>query len=434
MERKITKSMLAWKNGDKNATRQPLLIYGARQVGKTYIMQEFGHDYYKNTVYINFERMPHLAVYFENDISPNVIIPKLETVLNVKIIPEDTLVIFDEIQACERALTSLKYFAEEAPEYHVAAGGSLLGVAVNRDKYSFPVGKVKMLTLYPFDFEEFLWAIDKKHYAVDIRDCFAQNRSMPDIHHEELLSIYRQYLVVGGMPAVIKEYISSNSLTNVSSVQDNILNSYLADMGKYATKSESMKIESSYNSMPFQLAKENKKFQYKLIRKGATANLFGESIQWLISAGVVIKCDKIEHGKTPLEIFRDISAFKLYMSDIGLYIAKSGMFNLEVLNGNYDSTFKGALAESYVAQNLIANGHKVYYWESNATAEVDFVIQSAKGKVVPVEVKSGGNVKAKSLGVFMSRYENEQGIRISAKNFGLENNIKSVPLYAVFCI
>ena len=436
MKRKIINELLAWKNNvdAKQGNRLPLLIYGARQVGKTHSMVEFGETYYNNQVYINFERMQNIASYFESDIAPKVIIPILEAATRTKIIPGETLIIFDEIQACERALTSLKYFAEEAPEYHVIAAGSLLGVALNRGKYSFPVGKVKILTMFPMDMEEYLWALGEENLPKKIEECYIDNQPMPKVLHEEMLKKYVNYLITGGMPAVVKDYSETLSMSQTTGLQEDVLNSYVADMTKYTTSGENMRIRGCYDSMPVQLAKENKKFQYKLVRKGATANLFGESIEWLISAGIVLRCNKIESGLSPLEAQKDLSSFKLYMSDVGLYRTKAKLSPEEIILGNYDSNFKGTMAENYVAQSLTANKHAIYYWESNSQAEVDFVIQDEKGNVIPIEVKYNTNVRAKSLGVFMNRYKSPYAIRISAKNFGFENSIKSVPLYAAYQI
>lgn len=436
MKRKIMSALLSWKKGERysKTTRLPLLIYGSRQVGKTHTMLEFGEAHYKNLVYINFERMQRIAAYFDSDISPKAIVPVLEGVTGKEIIPEETLIIFDEIQSCERALTSLKYFAEEAPEYHVIAAGSLLGVALNRGTYSFPVGKVQILTMHPMDMEEFLWALGEEQLSRDISACYMENKAMPAILHEELLNRYTHYLITGGMPAVVNDYVVNNSISCSTQLQEDILNSYVADMTKYTTSGENMRIRGSYDSMPAQLSKENKKFQYKLIRKGATANLFGESIEWLIAAGIVLKCNKVNNGISPLEAQKDLSAFKLYMSDVGLYRAKARLLPEEILTGKYDAAFKGAMAENYVAQSLVAGNHFIYYWESNSQAEVDFVIQDNEGNVIPLEVKYDGNVRSRSLSVFMKRYQSPYAIRVSAKNFGFENRIKSVPLYAVQCI
>lgn len=431
MQRKIMEKLMQWKKNTNN--RLPLLVYGARQVGKTYVIQEFANEYYKNSVYVNFERMENIARKFNSDISPNNIVSFLESSLKVKIIPGETLIIFDEIQACERALTSLKYFAEEAPEYHLIAAGSLLGVAINREKYSFPVGKVQMVTLYPIDFEEFLWALDKKWLVDEIKQCYNNNSPMDEIWHQDLLELYRHYLAIGGMPHAVNEYLTSKSLLNITNIQTGILNSYLADMSKYASVGESIKIRGAYDSLPAQLAKENKKFQYKLIRKGATANLFESSLDWLLTAGIVLKCRKINHGKMPLIAFADLSSFKIYMSDVGLLTSKAKISHENIILSQNINDFKGALTENYVAQALTCNGYEIYYWESNSMAEVDFVIQK-DGEIIPIEVKADTNTRSKSLNVFTGKYKPSYSIRISGKNFGFENNIKSIPLYATFLI
>lgn len=431
MKRKITKKLLTWKK--KGMSRLPLLIYGARQVGKTYSIQDFAMNNYKNYVYVNFEQMAIVSSFFEGDLSPKRIISLLEGHLNVKILPEQTLIIFDEIQACERALTSLKYFAEEAPEYPIISAGSLLGVAVNRGSHSFPVGKVEMLTMYPLDFEEFLEALNKGFYIKEIKDKFLNNEPMPIAMHNELIELFRKYLCVGGMPAVINDYLRTNDLNSVAEIQNYIINSYIADMAKYTQNNETIKVRSTYDSIPAQLYKENKKFQYKVIKKGASTNLFGTSIEWLVEAGIVIKCKKVEQGNNPLNVFVDLSAFKIYMSDVGLLISKANFEYAKVLTYEINSVFKGGLVENYVAQTLLANNHTIFYWESNSRAEVDFVIE-IKGNVIPIEVKANLSNKAKSLKVFQEKYHPKYMIRLSAKNFGYVNNIKSVPLYAAFCI
>jgi predicted AAA+ superfamily ATPase len=256
MRRKIFDTLVSWKEKPK---RMPLLLNGARQVGKTYILKEFGRLHYKNTVHINLETNLLINSYFENNITPQRIIEFLETTVNDRIIPGETLLILDEIQSCERALLSLKTFCEEAPQYHIAAAGSLLGVAVNRERYSFPVGKVNELSLYPLDFEEYLWALNKKMLATAIREHFFENAAMPEALHEDALDIYRKYLVTGGMPAVVDEYVNSRSLVNLAEIQSQIVNEYIADMSKYATPAGSVKIRACYNSMPAQLTRENKK-------------------------------------------------------------------------------------------------------------------------------------------------------------------------------
>jgi len=432
MKRILEKELIQWKEMTSN--RMPLVLYGARQVGKTYLLQEFGREYFKNTVYVNFERMPIVAEYFDGDLSPDRIIRLLEEYFQSKIIPDETLVIFDEIQACERALTSLKYFCEEAPEYHIAAAGSLLGVAVHREKYSFPVGKIIMKTLYPFRFDEFLMACGQGRFVSIIEEHFHTLKEVPESTHKELKLLFQRYLFVGGMPAAIKKYMEEQSLINVPEMQLMIVDSYTADMAKYSTESESTKIRGAYLSLPAQLAKDNKKFQYKLIRKGATAGLFGDSIAWLTMAGVAIECNRVTRGEMPVSVFRDISSFKLYMSDIGLLSARTGIMPDMMIRDTLSDVYKGALAENYVAQTLLANGYELFYWTSDSpTAEVDFVIQK-KGQVIPIEVKFDTNVHAKSLNHYRNMYHPEVALRITGRNFGQGEGVISIPLYAAFCI
>ena len=328
----------------------------------------------------------------------------------------------------------MKYFCEEAPEYHIAAAGSLLGVAINRENYSFPVGKVIMKTLYPLGFDEFLEAMGQKHYVSMIREHFEKMDEMPQTAHQELLYWYQRYLFIGGMPAAVNQYLERESLINVPEVQSLILNAYTADMAKYASESESTKIRNSFLSMPAQLAKENKKFQYKLIRKGATAGLFGDSIAWLTFSGVVLSCSRVTRAELPLIAFRDVSSFKLYLSDVGLLSAFTGIMPENIIKNQLSTLYRGALTENYVAQALKANGYDLYYWTNDSpAAEVDFVIQK-EGKVIPIEVKSGENVKAKSLKHFQKLYNPETIYRLSEKNFGNDGQLHSIPLYAAFCI
>lgn len=433
MKRRITEKLYAWKN-EPTGRRMPLLLYGARQVGKTHILREFGRSRYKNVAYVNLETNLTVSSYFSENIEPERIVRFLETEARERIVPEETLIILDEVQSCERALTSLKYFNEKAPAYHIACAGSLLGVAINRERYSFPVGNVDSLTLFPLDFEEFLWALGEEQLCGHIKASFADNVALPFALHEKALDCYRLYLVTGGMPRAVLEYAQSGSLIPVPDVQNKILNDYIADMAKYASNAESVKIRAAYNSIPAQLAKENKKFQYKLAQKGGTATIFGSSIDWLQFAGVVLKCNLIEQGLMPISVYSDLSSFKLYMGDVGLLTMKSGIAQQTVLAaGEINNSFLGAISENYVAQALAANHHALYYWRSEGIAELDFVIQKGED-IIPIEVKTGRRTRSRSLNLFTEKYKPPYSLRISSKNFGLENGIKSVPLYAVFCI
>ncbi|GHV88390.1 ATPase [Spirochaetia bacterium] len=431
MERRLFAALGAWKG---KRGRQPLIVEGARQVGKTWLINEFGRREFQNVIYIDFEKNRRVASFFEEDITPEKIVRYLEGEFGTKVIPGKTLLFFDEIQSCERALTSLKYFCDEAPDIPVIAAGSLLGVALNREQYSFPVGKVETMRLLPLDFEEFLWAL-KKHWLCDeIRISYTQDKKMPLALHNELLELYKLFLITGGMPKVVSVYAEEERLVNVAVIQNEIMNNYIADMAKYASPQDSVKIRACYNSIPNQLAKDNKKFQYKVVKSGGSAAIFGASIEWLNFAGVVLKCDKVYTPRLPLAVYTDPASFKLYMADVGMLTMKSALPQGMILsNLEVDNTFLGALAENHAAASLTALGHPLYYWQSDSTAEVDFVIQKEE-QIIPVEVKAGTRVKSRSLSVFGEKYTYDYAVRISAKNFGFENRIKSVPLYAVFCM
>ncbi len=430
MKRKIEQDLILWKN---TKDRKPLILNGARQVGKTYTLREFGEKNYKNVVYVNLETNLSVADYFGTDISPERIIRYLETFAGEAIVPEETLIIFDEIQSCERALTSLKYFCEEVPEYHVAAAGSLLGVAINREKYSFPVGKVDTITLYPLTFDEFLTAVGEERLCEEIREHYRTLQPMPEAIHNKATDLYRYYLITGGMPAAVNEFISTKKLIGVADIQNKILNDYLADMAKYADNSDSVKIRACYNSIPAQLAKENKKFQYKVVQRGGFSIMFGASIDWLNFAGIVLKCQRIEQAVEPVSVYADLSSFKLYMGDVGLLVMKSGISQQTVLSGE-PNLFMGAVCENYVAQSLTALGYTIYYWTSEHTAELDFIIQKDQD-IIGIEVKKATHVKSRSLFEFIKKYAPAYSIRLSEKNFGTaDNNVRIVPLYAAFCI
>ena len=430
MKREILNDLIKWKNSEN---RKPLIIHGARQVGKTYIIKEFGKEYYDNLIYVNFETNKEISSQIEDSIDAKYIINKLELFYGEKIIPGKTLIFFDEIQANERALTSLKYFYENAKEYHIIAAGSLLGIAINRKEYSFPVGKVQMINMYPLSFKEFLTAIGRESLIEEIQNHFNNNERVDKDIHELCLKLYRTYLIVGGMPEVVQIYLDEQKTISAIDVQSQILESYERDMTKYADNSLSNRIISAFDSIPVQLAKENQKFQYKVISKGGTSSIFGEAILWLKNSGIVNQVYKT-NPEIPLEMHKDLSAFKLYMSDVGLFVNKA-RYPLYQIDLSTQPTMisMGPLTEHYVANELRIKGYETYYWESEGKAKLDFMIQKGM-QVVPIEVKTSIHTKARSLDVFMKKYNSKFAIRISEKNFGYENNIKSVPLYAVFCI
>ena len=430
MKRKIEKKLIEWKN---RKNHKPLIIDGARQIGKTYIAFSFGKENYKNTVYFNFENSRDLNRIFEKDLNPERIIRELSVFSGSTILEKETLIIFDEIQASEKALTSLKYFYEEKPNYDIVCAGSLLGVALNRESYSFPVGKVELLRMYPMDFEEFLWALNEEELSKMIREHFNNNEVFS--LHDKAMEYYKKYLVIGGMPRVVLDYIETENFDFVYSSQKTLNDSYIADMAKYATPYETVKIMNAFNSIPAQLAKENKKFQYKVIKSGARANEYEVPIEWLVSSGVINKCIKVTEGKLPLKAYSEPSSFKIYLADTGLLCSKFEISANIILYGNDNfAEFRGALTENYVCSALAMNNYTSYYFEKNQTLEIDFIIQDKEGNIIPVEVKSAEHVRATSLNNYIKRYSPKYSIRVSGKNFGFEKGIKSVPLYAVFCI
>ena len=431
MERNITQYLVQWKD---SPYRKPLILQGARQVGKTYSILAFGREHYANVAYFNFETDPGIKKTFDESIEPSYLIPLLSRISGQTIIKEKTLIVFDEVQLCERALTSLKYFCEAAPEYHIIVAGSLLGVAVNRKAFSFPVGKVDIKTLHPMDMKEFLLAFGEQELVAKMEECFRINAPMPAALHDAALSYYRQYLVVGGMPECVEKYIATKDLILLRHTQALILESYLNDMSKYNKENEIKKTRLVYDNITVQLSKKNTRFQYKLIKSGARAAEFENAMEWLALSGIVTRIHQVEHPAKPLENYRDIDAFKIYVSDVGLLCAKKDVVAEDVLypSGELDD-FKGGLAENYVCGQLIASGYPCYYWMSDRGAEVDFVIQR-EGKVIPIEVKSAENTKAKSLSVYIGSYKPAYAVKLSTKNFGFEDGKKTVPLYAAFCL
>ena len=431
MQRKIMSYLESWK---KSPHRKPLILQGARQVGKTYSVLEFGRLYYENVAYFNFETNPKLNETFEENISPAYLIPILSHIAGQTIVREKTLIVFDEVQLCERALTSLKYFYENEPDYHIIVAGSLLGVAVNRARFSFPVGKVDMKTLYPMDMEEFMLALGEEELVKQIRECFQTDTPLPSALHDAAIQLYRQYLVVGGMPECVLQFAETKDYILIRHTQDTILASYLNDMSKYNNLNEIKKTRLVYDNITVQLSKKNTRFQYKLVKKGGRASEFENAIEWLTLSGIVSQVYKVEQIKKPLENYKNIDAFKIYVSDLGLLCAKKDLIATDILYMVEDlNDFKGGMAENYVNVQLLINGYRTYYWESERGAEIDFIIQR-EGKLIPIEVKSADNTRAKSLTVYMKTYNPEYAIKLSTKNFGFEDRKKTVPLYAAFCI
>lgn len=431
MYRTIMEKLIAWKN---SVYRKPLILEGERQTGKTYTLLQFGREHYDNVAYFNFETNPQLCEVFSGDISADYLIALLSHAGGNTIVRERTLVIFDEIQICERALTALKYFHEQASEYHIIAAGSLLGVAINRSHFSFPVGSVSMMHMHPMDYEEFILALGEDELVREIKRCYRDMTAMAPILHQKALDRYRQYLAVGGMPECVKHFVSTSDYLLVRQTQEELLAGYRRDMAKYSTKGEALKAASVYENIVVQLSKVNTRFQYKLLKQGARAALYEDAIQWLILSGVIARVYRVEHLKIPLSNYIDIDAFKIYGSDVGLLGAMKRVLVTDLL---YDSeslaSFKGGLAENYVNSQLMARGHETFYWESARSAEVDFIIHR-EGEIVPIEVKAADNTRSKSLSIFMDTYESAIGFKLGTKNFGKSGKVRTIPLYAAFCI
>ena len=430
MKRNALRALEAWK---QNPRRKPLLVYGARQVGKTYLLKEFGAANFKSIVYFDLEKQADARAAFEGDLSPRIIMSNLSQVTGRSIDISNTLIVFDEVQASNRALASLKYFCEEMPEAYVAAAGSLLGVAVNREGYSAPVGKVDTLTLPPMTFDEFLSALGQERLAKGIRESYERNEAY--FLHDRALDLYRAYLLVGGMPEAVRIYSETGDFDAVSRVQDTILNLYIADMAKYAQPYETARIIEAWKSVPAQLAKENRKFQYKTVRSGGRASQYETALAWLEAAGLVNRCVQVTSGRLPLALHENRTAFKIYLADTGLLSAlmriRPSMLFDEEGRRELDA---GAVTENYVAQALVAQGLSLAYWASQGKAEVDFVIDLGSSKAIPLEVKSSSNVRSKSLSVYRDKYAPPYALRLSTKNFGFENGMRSIPLYAAFCL
>ena len=431
MKRKLYNNLLKWK---KENVKMPYMLIGARQTGKTYILEEFCKKEFENYVYINLDSMESMKEVFEKTIIPEQIITNIEAILNIDIDIEKTIIFIDEIQVSEKAISALKYFCESEKEYKIVCAGSLLGVKINRFKSSFPVGKVWIEYLYPMDFEEFLMAINEEKLLEMIEQSYNTMEPMINNLHEKALKLYYDYICIGGMPVAVLDYIKKekNILKFNDEIIEMIITSYMADMAKYTVNVESIRNAKIYNSIPAQLGKENKKFKYSLVEKSARAREYESSLDWLISSNMVIKCNSVKTPKSPLKAYVDDN-FKIYLSDMGLLrtLAKISI-NEIILNKNI--LYKGVLAENYVAEILYAKNREIYYWQINSGMyEVDFLI-NMDGDIIPIEVKASDNTTSKSLNYYINRYKPKYSIRVSTKNFGFSNNIKSIPLYAVHLI
>jgi predicted AAA+ superfamily ATPase len=432
MKRKIENTLLKWKN---NNTALPLMLMGARQTGKTYIVEKFCNENFENTVQLNFLEEDDFKSLFENSLNPENIISKIEIYFDKKIDIANTVFFFDEIQVCERAISALKFFAESKNKYRVIVAGSLLGVKINRFQSSFPVGKVQIEKLFPLDFEEFLWANGNEIGVTAIKNAFDRNQQIDLANHNKFLQLYKTYLYLGGMPAVLNAYFSDekNILSPViNKEKQNIITGYLADMAKYSENINSLKIIKIFESIHLQLAQKQTKFRYKLIEEKGNKEKFETAIEWLLQAGILQICNRIEKPEKPLKSSDNEKAFKLYMGDTGLLIYQGGVKVYDIFEKpKFDCI--GGITENFVAQQLTAQNINLYYWTSGNDAEVDFILNEEKG-IIPCEIKADINVISKSLSEYVKKYSPDYAIRISAKNFGFENNIRSVPLYATHCL
>jgi len=427
MKRDLYKKLLGWK---RSQLRKPLVLRGARQVGKTYLLKEFGRNEFENTAYLNFEQEPGLADFFLGRIDPATIIEKLSLYLGIKISSDGTLLILDEAQNCPEALNSLKYFQEGMPSLHIVAAGSLLGLKVAKQT-AFPVGRVTFLELFPMSFGEFLEALGRD----SLRQVLLQKSSFEPIEkvfHQDFLENLRLYYFVGGMPEAVARFARDRDPKEVRAIQQDILTAHSHDFGKYTSKAEAVRLSQAWEAIPSQLARENKKFRYTEISKNARARDYADSLQWLADAGLIHKCFNIKTPRLPLSGYREESVFKVYLLDVGLLGAKLGLSERTVVEGNrLFIEYWGAFAENYVAQELVAAGHReLSYWTSDYSAEVDFVL-AWQERIFPLEVKAGSSAKKKSLLLYESKYSPPILSRATLMNFKRDGRICNYPLYAV---
>lgn len=433
MQRKIYEKLKKWKN---KGMKKPLMIIGARQVGKTYIVEQFCKQEFKNYVSINLLDHPEITDIYKQNISSDEKYIRLCAELNINPNLEETIIFFDEIQESEELISTLKWFCESDKPFKIICAGSLLGVKLKRFHSSFPVGKVEMINMFPMDFEEFIGTQQSGEYLINyIKECYEKNMPMDSVIHEKLLNLYRMYLCVGGMPEVVENFIleGMNILKINKELIDDIINSYINDMNKYVNnKYEAAKNESIYRSIPAQIGNKSNKFQYTKIEKNARKRDYESSMDWLLSSNMIFKCCKLGSINIPPEAYKENDHFKIYMGDIGIL---NTMLKINTNEIYLDKTFiyKGDIAENYVANQLIFNNVPLYYWATASNSEIDFIIYNEDG-IIPIEVKAGENTQSKSLKAYANKYSPKYSIRISAKNFGFENGIKSVPLYAAYLI
>lgn len=426
MERYAMQKLVQWK---QRKNRKPLILKGARQVGKTWLMQEFGKRYFKNTAYVNFDRNDHMADVFEQDYNVERILMAINIETGVKIVPGETLIIFDEIQENPRAIASLKYFCEDAPEYAIIAAGSLLGVAIHKG-VSFPVGKVDTLELHPLCFREFLSAVGEEG-LVSLLD--NKDTALMEVFQDKYIDWLKKYYFIGGMPEVVATFIDNKDFSEVRYLQKRIIELYEDDFSKHTTENELPRIRMVWNSIPMQLAKENKKFFFGKIKEGARAKDFELAIEWLQDCGLIKKVYNVSKPAMPLKAYIEFSAFKLYLLDVGLLGAMSELDAKSILQGNTIFTeFKGAMTEQYVLQQLVSDTEYTpyYFSESKSEGEIDFLVQKGMD-VIPIEVKAEENLRAKSLKVFCNKYQPNIAIRTSMSNYREQEWMTNIPLWVI---
>lgn len=425
MKRKIYQKLLDWKDSE---SRKPLLLLGARQVGKTWLMKEFGKQEYDNVAYINCDDEPLTRELFKGDYDITRLLLAFQTITGETVSAKNTLIILDEIQEAPRALHSLKYFCEKAPEYHIVAAGSLLGVTLSQ-KDSFPVGKVDMLRVYPMDFAEFLDAMGQTMLCKAIED---YKSPIIETLAPKITEYLYQYYFVGGMPEVVKHFAENNNPNEVRRLQQNILDSYRMDISKHTSKTESIRIGLVVNSLPSQLARENKRFIYGAAKPGGRAADFELAIQWLVDAGLVYMVNRVSKIAQPLKFYEERGSFKLFFLDVGLLCCLSGVSPADIIvDRDRLETFNGMVAEEYIAQQLSSEDLPLYYWSNeNSPAEIDFVIQY-EGMATPIEVKSGTNVKGKSIAQYAKNHPEIKGLRFSLLPYKQQDWLTNIPLYSV---
>lgn len=432
MKRKIYQDLLKWKNTENKI---PLMVVGARQIGKTYIIDEFCKKEFKKYIYINLLETPEIVSIFSRDINVMEKFKRMEIFLDTKIDIENTVIFFDEVQESEDIISALKFFCESEEKFKIICAGSLLGVKINRFKKSFPVGKVRILNMASMDFEEFLMANENFMLIDEIYNSYNKMIPIDNVLHNKLIELYKMYLCVGGMPEAVKDIINKkmNILEFNKNIASDIIISYLNDMNKYVvSNAESIKIEAIYKSIPTQLSNPSNKFQYSKLNKNARSRDYIEPLNWLISSSMIYKSNLIKNIQIPLKGFIDENCFKLYLSDVGLLTSLLGVKYNDIILDNLE-IYKGIITENYVATQFVSNKNDLYYWSSSNKAEIDFLLYNDDG-IIPVEVKANKNIKSKSLNIYIEKFKPKYSIRISNKNFGFENGIKSVPLYATFCI